>query len=1196
MILNNSLEHKRGTAFNFKCLTTSMSNLMFFVLMIVSIFFSEELFAQTIIVNETSVTSSSYTVLNDELIEIKIVGAEGGQGTNTTGGQGATTTAIFSVSTNDVIRYLVAEGGRGGSQAGGGGSTGIYINGTLVMVAGGGGGGDNSSNANGYGGSDVVNGDNGTSSNNSEGSGGVSGNGGASNNRSGAGGGILTAGEDGSQATGGSKSDPINYILANGGSGTGNGGRGLTGGGAGANSYSGAGGGYSGGGAAGANGSAGGGGSYVNTGFSKYFSHTITAGTDGANSGGNQSNGADGSVVISTLSDTDTDGDTIVDYLDKDDDNDGILDTVELNGNPLRDTDSDGIIDSLDKDSDGDTCYDVLEGSDGHGFSDLDSDGELAGAVDNDQNSATYGVPLSNTQGIGTSQNSTSAAAICNSCDPQDPAFVDSDLDSIGDDCDLDDDNDGVPDLNECESTIFLNQTGAIDEYIPLTFNAAKLTNFTDSGLAQDINDTALYTDVGVIGGVNIDVRLTVLRVSDAGITSVDIDGNTTFGYITILLGGTGSIGGVELEVEFFESGTSIPFEFPGFLTFQDIDDSGTSEGIILPKEVIEAYQLSETPATNLNLQDASTDYFGDSGDFIEIIPSSNGDTPDENLWTNIDFVPITSFKLQVKKRDGTPGYGFGAQEFTNPPTVNLIQGCLDVDTDNDGTVDRLDLDSDGDGCSDAFEAGATNLITTDYKFPTTTDTNSDGLSDTVDLDKNGTADYFNTYFLYALDNTIGQCSDFDGDSVYDNLDIDDDNDGVLDVTEQICVNVALQYGAVTISGNVNTIPIEDASGTIYAYLDIRTEDLDSFTITPNNTTGDLVMDYQYPDTNGLNYSFTTNLRAAAGYEGMQLDIIEKIDSDTSSRNEESDILIEHNLIRNPIVSTTNAAITYVNPNSGTAVVLNDEISSNTIINNGYNTATTARELDVSYTLFASSLNAVKYNYTYKDENGVTPGTDRRIWSLPNFGSQPICTDQDTDGIGEVNRFDLDSDNDGCSDAAEASATKDLTTNFKFITVSGEATDSTGDGLADAVDSVDDGNPDYSSTYAIYAISDLINGCHVDLSLLKTIDKTVPKVGDTITFTIVLKNNGPADATGVQIKDILPIGLSYVSDNATTTSTTYTSNTGIWDLSSITVANGDTITLTISATVDIKGAVITNKTEVFTVIQTDKDSTPNSDN
>ena len=80
MILNNSLEHKRGTAFNFKCLTTSMSNLMFFVLMIVSIFFSEELFAQTIIVNETSVTSSSYTVLNDELIEIKIVGAEGGQG------------------------------------------------------------------------------------------------------------------------------------------------------------------------------------------------------------------------------------------------------------------------------------------------------------------------------------------------------------------------------------------------------------------------------------------------------------------------------------------------------------------------------------------------------------------------------------------------------------------------------------------------------------------------------------------------------------------------------------------------------------------------------------------------------------------------------------------------------------------------------------------------------------------------------------------------------------------------------------------------------------------------------------------------------------------------------------------------------------------------------------------------------------
>jgi uncharacterized repeat protein (TIGR01451 family) len=292
-----------------------------------SIITTQELQSQTIVVNETSVISNTYSVTSSGAYQITIIGGEGGQGTNTTGGEGATVVATFNLVNGDIIRYLVAEGGRGGSQAGGGGSSGVYINNTLVMVAGGGGGGDNSTNANGLGANDVTSGDTGTSTNNTEGAGGTSGNGGESNNRSGAGGGILTPGENGSQATGGSASDTVNYTLANGGSGTGNGGRGLTGGGAGAGSYSGSGAGYSGGGAAGANGSAGGGGSFVDNSFSKYVSHTITAGADGANSGGTQQNGANGSVIINVSIDTDKDG--VDDTTDLDDDNDGILDTEE---------------------------------------------------------------------------------------------------------------------------------------------------------------------------------------------------------------------------------------------------------------------------------------------------------------------------------------------------------------------------------------------------------------------------------------------------------------------------------------------------------------------------------------------------------------------------------------------------------------------------------------------------------------------------------------------------------------------------------------------------------------------------------------------------------------------------------------------------------------------------------------------------
>ncbi|MDZ7613065.1 MAG: GEVED domain-containing protein [Flavobacteriaceae bacterium] len=70
---------------------------------------------------------------------------------------------------------------------------------------------------------------------------------------------------------------------------------------------------------------------------------------------------------------TDTDGDGVPDLVDVDDDNDGILDTVEDNGVVDRDTDGDGVSDRLDLDSDNDGCSDVIEA----GFTDTDGDGRL---------------------------------------------------------------------------------------------------------------------------------------------------------------------------------------------------------------------------------------------------------------------------------------------------------------------------------------------------------------------------------------------------------------------------------------------------------------------------------------------------------------------------------------------------------------------------------------------------------------------------------------------------------------------------------------------------------------------------------------------------------------------------------------------------------------------------------------------------
>ncbi|MGF1535598.1 MAG: tandem-95 repeat protein [Elainellaceae cyanobacterium] len=78
----------------------------------------------------------------------------------------------------------------------------------------------------------------------------------------------------------------------------------------------------------------------------------------------------------------DSDGDNVIDAVDQDDDNDGIPDEVENQGNSNRDTDGDGILDRLDLDADNDGILDLTEGNSGlDPDPDPDGDGRLSGPV-----------------------------------------------------------------------------------------------------------------------------------------------------------------------------------------------------------------------------------------------------------------------------------------------------------------------------------------------------------------------------------------------------------------------------------------------------------------------------------------------------------------------------------------------------------------------------------------------------------------------------------------------------------------------------------------------------------------------------------------------------------------------------------------------------------------------------------------------
>jgi uncharacterized repeat protein (TIGR01451 family) len=80
----------------------------------------------------------------------------------------------------------------------------------------------------------------------------------------------------------------------------------------------------------------------------------------------------------------------------------------------------------------------------------------------------------------------------------------------------------------------------------------------------------------------------------------------------------------------------------------------------------------------------------------------------------------------------------------------------------------------------------------------------------------------------------------------------------------------------------------------------------------------------------------------------------------------------------------------------------------------------------------------------------------------------------------------------------------------------------------------------------------------VDLALEMTVDDSLPGVGDTIAFSVTVRNNGPLAATSVQVGDTLPAGLVYVSHS--TTMGSYVTS-GLWPVGTLPVRASATLTV-----------------------------------
>ena len=96
-----------------------------------------------------------------------------------------------------------------------------------------------------------------------------------------------------------------------------------------------------------------------------------------------------------------------------------------------------------------------------------------------------------------------------------------------------------------------------------------------------------------------------------------------------------------------------------------------------------------------------------------------------------------------------------------------------------------------------------------------------------------------------------------------------------------------------------------------------------------------------------------------------------------------------------------------------------------------------------------------------------------------------------------------------------------------------------------------------------------------------------------MTYTLTVTNNGPSDATGVAIEDLLPSEVSYDTGTASDGGT-LVSDKLVW--SGLTIPAGTNKALTYDVTADNVGAEIKNIAEVALANEQDADSTPNNDN
>ena len=273
-------------------------------------------------------------------------------------------------------------------------------------------------------------------------------------------------------------------------------------------------------------------------------------------------------------------------------------------------------------------------------------------------------------------------------------------------------------------------------------------------------------------------------------------------------------------------------------------------------------------------------------------------------------------------------------------------------------------------------------------------------------------------------------------------------------------------------------------------------------------------------------------------------------------------------------------------------VTSNTQPANGTLVNNGDGTFT--------YTPNTGFTGVDTFTYTICDNVTPTPACDTATVSitvLPDNGENDTYANDDTFNgnqgtviTGNVLTNDVDPEGNTqtvASNTQPANGVVVMNPNTGEFTYTPNDPDFTGtDQFTYTV--CDNGTPQACDTATVYITVNPVYIPQADLSIVKIVSNATPNVGDVVTFTLAVTNNGTDNAANVVISDVVPNGytIGTINNGGVNTAGTIT-----WTIANL--ANGANTTVTFTTTVNATGSY--NNTATVTSDTQDPDTTNNTD-